>query len=458
MFLIKKAGSIIKYLFFLFAVIIVLSPRLLYSQEDLNYEGKTVKVVNVKPEVIRLSDSLLAVEKIFNDTLVSNLKNKSLHFIKRFSASADSISGNVEDSLILARKDSLRLVRSLLHKSITSQAESYSQKMNKVLVHFSEKIRSVKQLTFEDESDVPDTLGRIDEEFRDALTSAADDYSDNLNDYVDSAVDSLGDYAQTLLDNQNDENDLLDSRWDYYYSYGLFGKIGYTSDMQYRGYKGSGAQSAFFPGLFYNHPIGFGAFLNVYNIKGTSVPWDELEIGTSYTHTFNEKLTMCISYTHYTFYDTSEISKQGLNGIAGVNLNYEFSFLTPGLAFDIGFGDQTDYSIIVDFSKRIDLAKKLNFRCWLEPDFSGTYGTESLLASLIAKNANANKKAPKNVKTITNKVFSVLAYELSVPLNIEIGRFIITPEYSYVIPLNQPSLTDSNAFGFFTVNVSVKIF
>ena len=68
---------------------------------------------------------------------------------------------------------------------------------------------------------------------------------------------------------------------------------------------------------------------------------------------FNEKLSMCISYTHYTFYDTSEISKQGLNGIAGVNLNYEFSFITPGIAFDIGFGNQTDYSTIVDFSKRI---------------------------------------------------------------------------------------------------------
>jgi hypothetical protein len=272
------------------------------------------------------------------------------------------------------------------------------------------------------------------------------------------AEDTLGNYAQELLDNQNDENDLLDSLWDYYYSYGLFGKIGYTTDMQYRGYQGAGAQSAFFPGLFYNHPIGLGVFLNVYNIKGTSVPWDEIELGASYNHNFNENLSMSLSYTHYIFNDTSEISKQGINGIAGVNLSYEFSFLTSGAAFNISFGDQTDYTISVDLSRRIDLAKRLNFHCWLEPDFSGVYGTESLLTARIAKTINANKKVPKNVKTTTNKVFSVLDYELSVPLHIEIGRFIITPEYDYIVPFNQPPFTDSNDFGFFTINVSVKIF
>lgn len=264
--------------------------------------------------------------------------------------------------------------------------------------------------------------------------------------------------VQELLDNQNDENDLLDSLRDYYYSYGLFGKIGYTTDMQYRGYQGAGAQSAFFPGLFYKHPIGLGVLINVYNIKGTTVPWDEIELGASYTHTFNEKLTLSLSYAHYTFNDTSEISKQGINGIAGVNLNYELSFLTPGAAFDISFGDQTDYSIIVDFSKRIDLIKKLNSQCWFEPDFSGVYGTESLLNERIILRKNPKKIIVNKVVTTTNKVFSVLAYQLAIPITIEIGRFIITPQYDYVIPLNQPPLTDSNAFGFFTVNVSVKIF
>ena len=458
MYLKKAVRNIIKPLFLISIIIVVITPQFLFCEDNLKEDNDTFKVVNIKPRIIHLSDSLLSVEKIFNDTLLSKLKDKSLHVIKKFSASADSISFNVEDSLILARKDSLRLVRSFLHKSITSQSESYSQKLNKIPIHYSEKISSIKQLIFDDESGATDTLDIIDEEFRDALTSAADDYYDNLNDYVDNAVDSLGNYAQSLLDNQNDENDLLDSLRDYYYSYGLFGKIGYTTDMQYRGYQGAGAQSAFFPGLFYKHPIGLGVLINVYNIKGTTVPWDEIELGASYTHTFNEKLTLSLSYAHYTFNDTSEISKQGINGIAGVNLNYELSFLTPGAAFDISFGDQTDYSIIVDFSKRIDLIKTLNFQCWLEPDFSGVYGTESLLNQRIILRKNPKKIIVNKVVTTTNKVFSVLAYQLAIPITMEIGRFIITPQYDYVIPLNQPPLTDSNAFGFYTVNVSVKIF
>ena len=228
--------------------------------------------------------------------------------------------------------------------------------------------------------------------------------------------------------------------------------------MQYRGYQGADAQSAFSPGLFYNHPLGFGVLLNVYNIKGTTVPWDELELGASYTHTFFEKFSIGLSYTHYTFYDTSEISKQGINGIAGINLSYDFSILNAGTSFNISFGDQTDYSINVDLSKRIDITKNHNLQCWFEPGFSGVYGTESLLNERITLKKNPKKIIVNKVVTKTNNVFSVLVYQLSIPLTVEIGRFIIIPQYDYVIPLNQPPFTDSHAFGFFAINVSVKIF
>ena len=295
------------------------------------------------------------------------------------------------------------------------------------------------------------------------LPSFCKDNLQNDNDSTEVDEDTLGNYAQSLLDDQNDENDRLDSLNENYYTYGLFGKIGYTSDMQYQGYQGTGAQSAFFPGLFYHHPIGFGAFLNIYNIKGTTVPWDEIELGASYSHNFGERLSMFLSYTHYAFNDTSESSKQGLTGIAGVSLSYDFSILSVGSSFNISFGDQTDYSIGINLSKRIELVKKITFQSWLEPSFSGVYGTESLLNDKIVKRKNTNPKNPNpkpnnNIITITNTVFSVLAYQLSLPLTVEVGRFIITPQYDYVIPLNQPPFTDSHAFSFFTMNVSVKIF
>jgi hypothetical protein len=281
------------------------------------------------------------------------------------------------------------------------------------------------------------------------------------NDSDDTADDTTGNYAQELLDKQNDENDQFDSLWDNYYSYGFFGKAGYTTDMQYRGYQGAGAQSAFFPGLVYNHPIGLGAFINVYNIKGTTVPWDEIEIGLLYNHSFSERLSMSLSYTHYTFNDTSEISKQGITGIAGVNLSYEFPLLSTGASFDVSSAEQIDYSFSINFSKRIDLFKTIFFRCWFEPDFSGIYGTQVFLNNKIDKilmGKGKGKNVTNIVTTTTNHAFSVLAYQLSLPINIQVGRFIITPRYDYIIPLNQPTSTNSSAFGFFTMNISVKIF
>jgi hypothetical protein len=302
-----------------------------------------------------------------------------------------------------------------------------------------------------------------------ALTPRLSFSKDNFQIEKDSTEvdeDTLGNYADMLLDRQSDENDRLDSLWDVYYTYGLFGKIGYTTDMQYRGYQGAGAQSAFFPGLFYHHPIGLGAVLNFYNIKGTAVPWDEIEFGLNYNHSFTDNFSLGLSYTHYIFNDTSEIAKQGITGIADLSLSYEFPFISIGTSFDVSFDDQTDYSFNISLSKRIDLIKRPSFRIWLEPDFSGIFGTEAFLNEKINQklngnghgNGHGNGTIVTTIVTTTSHVFSVLAYQLSIPLNIQVGRFIIVPQYDYVIPLNQPSTTHATDFGFFTINVSCKIF
>jgi hypothetical protein len=294
-----------------------------------------------------------------------------------------------------------------------------------------------------------------------ALTPRLSFSKDNFQIEKDSTEvddDTLGNYADMLLDRQSYENDRLDSLWDNYYSYGLFGKIGYTTDMQYRGYQGAGAQSAFFPGIFYHHPIGLGALLNFYNIKGTAVPWDEIELGLNYNHSFTDNFSLGLSYTHYIFNDTSEIAKQGITGIADLSLSYEFPFISIGTSFDVSFDDQTDYSFSISLSKTIILFKKSTFRIWLDPDLSAVYGTQTLLNYIITNKLHGKGKGNTNIVTTASHVLSVLDYQLSVPLNIQVGRFIIVPQYDYVLPLNQPSGTNATDFGYFTINVSCKIF
>jgi hypothetical protein len=270
--------------------------------------------------------------------------------------------------------------------------------------------------------------------------------------------DTLGNYARNFLDIQNNKTDRLDSLWDNYYTYGLFAKIGFTSDMQYQGYQGSGVQSAFFPGLFYHHPIGLGALLNAYNIKGTSTTWDEIEFGLSYSYYFTNNFSMDLSYTHFIFNDTNEIANQGISGIAGLLLTYEFPFISIANSFDVSFDGQTDYSFNISLSKKIDIIKKPSFRIWLEPDFSGTYGTQTLLNTRIINKSKGNGNGSTSILSTTSHVLAVLDYQLSIPLNVQVGRFIITPEYDYVIPFNQPSIIYAADFSFFVINVSCKIF
>jgi hypothetical protein len=455
-------GLIIRRILLLSLLIGAITSRFTFCQNNPVKNNTNKQSLNTKSKGIHLSDSLLTV---FSGNLFLNLIEKSQDAFIRFSSSADSISQKVNGDLLSDKEDSLKLLRTLLHTGITAYTDSFRQKLDKIPVQYAEKVKSFKQISFADVSDASDTLSIIKEEFKDAMTSAVDDYYDNLNDLVDNALDSLGNYAESLIDNQNEENDRLDSQWDNYYTYGLFGKIGYTSDMQYQGYKGDVTQNAFIPGLFYHHPIGLGALINAYNIKGTTVPWDEIELGISYSRSFTDNLYFGISYTHYVFYDTTEIAKQGINGIAGVSLSYDFSLLSVGTSFDVSFAEQTDYSFSISFSKRIDLIKKPSFHGWFEPDLSAVYGTQTFLNEKIVNkskgkgnNGKGNGNNMSNIISTTSHVLSVLDYQFTFPLNIQVGRFIITPQFIYVIPMNQPSNTDSNAFGFFTINVSAKIF
>jgi hypothetical protein len=442
----------IKQLFFFAVISFTLIPAISFCQNS---------------RVIHLSDSLLTSEKIFTADVYAQLKEKSRTAANKFNSSSDSILRHAGNSLNPTKKDSLGFLKSSLQKNVIANSESFPASLTKIPDTYSKKVNTVRSIN--NVSDASNSLSSIDEEFRDALTSAADDYYDKLNDYVDNAIDSLSNYADALNDSQENENDNLDFAWDTYYTYGLFAKIGYTTDMQYRGYQGAGPQSAFFPGLSYSHPIGLGAFINAYNIKGTTTPWDEIEIGLLYNHSFTDNLSFSLSYTHYTFNDTSEISKQGITGIAGVGLGYEFPFVSTGLSFDASFNDEVDYSLSLDFSKRIDLAKKPSFRLWFEPDISGIFGTEVLLNDKINQKINGGGNGNghgqggggtivTDVITTTNHVFAILAYQFIFPLNLQVGRFIVTPAYNYVIPLNQPTSTNSVAFGFFTMNVSLKIF
>ena len=441
----------------LLAIIIFFASANTYCQNNPEGNEDNKDYLLIRPGIISISDSLLKAGNIFKDSLIVSLKTKSFTIAKKYVLSADSISIHLKDSLSIPRKDSLRLVKLFLQENISKFSQSIPLKLTEIHKSYSEKVNSIKTITFDDIKDASDTLGTINEEFRDDVANSAEEWFDSFKDTVDNAVDSLCNYSEILLDNQNDENDRIDSLWDYYYSYGLFFKAGYTSDMQYHGYKGGSVQRAYFPGLYYSHPNGIGLLLNTYNISGTIVPWDEIELGASYTHTFGDNFTTSLSYIHYTFNDTSEIAKQGLSGVVSLNLFYDFTFLSAGSSFEACFGTQTDFALILNLSKKLMFSKKDNHQIWLEPEFTGIYGTESLLNSRIVNAKNGKNKPVKKVKTTVSNVFSVLDYELSIPLNIETGRFIITPEYDFSIPFNQPPFTDSGSFGFFTLNIAFKI-
>jgi len=212
-------------------IIISFSTQLLYCQDNPKDESENSEAENVNTMVHSLSDSLVIAGNIFTDSLLLAVKNKMLENVHNYSLSADSIILDLKDSLSFSRKDSLGYIKLLLLKNLSLNSESITGNLANIHKNYSEKIIKVKSISFDDIVDASDTLGEINEEFRDTILSAADDFNDSFKDSVENAVDSLNNYSQSLLDNQNDENDRKDSLWDYFYSYGFFCKTGYTSDI-----------------------------------------------------------------------------------------------------------------------------------------------------------------------------------------------------------------------------------
>jgi hypothetical protein len=90
--------------------ITLLISSLLFCQNHTGKNREEHKIVNLRPAVSLLCDSLLIAENIFNSTLYSNMKNKAAVAADKFSSSSDSIYNSVKDSISLTRMDSLKSV------------------------------------------------------------------------------------------------------------------------------------------------------------------------------------------------------------------------------------------------------------------------------------------------------------------------------------------------------------
>lgn len=218
--------------------------------------------------------------------------------------------------------------------------------------------------------------------------------------------------------------------------------------------------------LLYTSKFGVWASVVVSNLLPTSTLADETNLVVGWDGDLTKRLDASISYSRFFFPPNSPLIKSSVNNSIESYLGYDWGYLYSRLNADFLFGpDSRDGFVQLDNSRYFSL-KRLKYReLSTEPKVSALAGTQNFDAVSVVQQlqrGNSTKSIGKG-KTKNHQIttttystrFSVLAYELQLPLSYTIGKVTGQATYRYLIPVNLVDDEESVASSFFTAALQV---
>lgn len=136
--------------------------------------------------------------------------------------------------------------------------------------------------------------------------------------------------------------------------------------------------------------------------------------------------------------ESSELVQSALKAQSGVNVSFFNKYINLNLGSDVKFSDKVDFGATGGVDHLIRIQNKDNSVLVLDPAFYVYAGTQNFQRSYYKKNNTGFLLFPGNEQLVTEEVnrFSILAYEVTMPIVYAKKKwtFIATP--SYILPQN----------------------
>jgi hypothetical protein len=241
--------------------------------------------------------------------------------------------------------------------------------------------------------------------------------------------------VETLIDNRETELDSLEQ-----HSNKLMISTDANSFSYYHGRDGGVSQAIVSPLVSFRHSSGVKLSLGISWLAQQYNHWDGSSVGLSYEGMFSPTLGGSIGYTHFWFDSSSTQLRSVFNQSVDGELDLSTSIADFSLAAEINFDDQSEYAFDVtathywQFGRTVTLAPTLRIS-WGEQNLTLI---ERQLQKIQRLNPKTKKIVTRNVATsATNKsnFFSILDYEIDIPVSIRIHRLVLTPSVTAVFPL-----------------------
>ena len=214
--------------------------------------------------------------------------------------------------------------------------------------------------------------------------------------------------------------------------------MAYTSKLHYYGRTDSLSSSAFIPTLLLSFKNGFYLSSNVIFINNSTVgiEYAATTAGVGYRSGNDQGFVFNISADKF-FYESSSLVQSAVDGQAAVNFSYLDKILNFHTGFSTAFSENIDLnaSASLDHTFRI---KKNKVNYIITPSFTTNAGTQNYSRTYYKNIGIIPLPVPGTSQEITesSKRFTLLSYELALPVIMTYKKFIFNVTPSYILPQN----------------------
>lgn len=387
-------------------------------------------------------DSLIRDERKYLETVLSHGDAYFRQSSWNLRAHADSLLAAARYSLDVDRMNSIQLLGLDMERSMHSVGEPAQTNLRLLLAQCEKQLhtlfeqnRSCPTCATEEDFETADSLFQLKAEsisglYGDSMATVVEGWETSIDDTTGSLKESVNDSLQTLKEDY--ASYLLD------HASHLEIEAVYASQSSSRGRDNGISLASYNATATYQHNTGLFVAGSAGWTSQSDLNPDMGSLSAGYAFTISPMLAGSASYTHFWYSAGSPrpaaVTDQEVSGMLALSTTVLNAAGT--LLDDYTAGGGSEMTIELALSKDIDISEQaFGGTLKVSPTATATWGqqTERILQKRVKR---TQKKEIVRTTGTPYDVFGIMDYELSLPLELMVGNFIVEPAIDWIMPVD----------------------
>ena len=239
--------------------------------------------------------------------------------------------------------------------------------------------------------------------------------------------------------------------------------LGYGSNLAYFGRTQNRAFPYFSTAFDYTTKGGLFASAELFNLLHTPDLLGETDLSFGWIGDLSPSLDASVSYSRFIFASGSELVKASVNNSLNVHLGQDWGPFYSRLSGNYLYGGSSgrgDGFLTFENSRYMEIPHLFTANDFLaiEPLVSASAGTQSFAETSLTRRYVLGKRTRTTSQTTTSRKFSIVDYELALPVTYTLGKVSVAAAWRYIIPVNLPTDDkDSHRLSIWTFGISLTL-